>query len=110
MEIFCQGGTVEQRSQKVEILRVRLFSSLLPLRLFTLYSISVFCCTGCAVLGLGGPKPVPVSVPEVVQMSKEGLPAETILQKMRDSETIYRLTASQLVRLHEDGVPETVLD
>jgi hypothetical protein len=43
-------------------------------------------------------------------MSKEGLPVETILQKMRDSGTTYRLTASQLVRLHEDGVPEAVLD
>ena len=61
------------------------------------------------MLGVGRQQPAPVAVPEVVQMSKEGLPVETILQKMRDSGTIYRLTASQLVRLHEDGVPEAVL-
>jgi hypothetical protein len=68
------------------------------------------CVTGCAMLGVGGQKPAPVPVPEVVQMSKAGVPVETILQRMRDSETVYRLSASQLVHLHEEGVPETVLD
>jgi hypothetical protein len=43
-------------------------------------------------------------------MSQAGVPVETILQQMRDSGTTYRLTASQLVQLHEEGVPDAVLD
>jgi len=43
-------------------------------------------------------------------MSKAGVPMETIIQKMRDSGTTYRLTASQLVQLHEEGVFNAVLD
>jgi hypothetical protein len=100
----------QQRSFEVLLVRVRPFYHPLLLQRFALYSIVVLCFTGCAVLGVGRQQPAPVAVPEVVQMSKEGLPVETILQKMRDSGTIYRLTASQLVRLHEDGVPEAVLD
>lgn len=65
---------------------------------------------GCSLLGLGQPLPAPVTVPEVVQMSKTGVPMETLLQKMRDSGTIYRLSASELVHLHEEGVPNAVLD
>ena len=62
------------------------------------------------MLGIGRQQPAPVTVPEVVQMSKAGVPVDTLLQKMRDSGTIYRLTASQLVHLHEEGVPNAVLD
>ena len=75
-----------------------------------LHCVMVVCFTGCAILGVSRQRPAPVMVPEVVQMSKAGVPVETILQKMRDSETIYRLTASQLVHLHEEGVPNAVLD
>jgi hypothetical protein len=42
------------------------------------------------MLGIGRPRPAPVAVPEVVHMSQAGVPVETLLQKMRDSETIYR--------------------
>lgn len=73
-------------------------------------SAFVLCFAGCSTLGIGRPQPTPITVPEVVQMSKAAVPVETILQKMRDSETIYRLTASQLVGLHEEGVPNVVLD
>lgn len=72
--------------------------------------VVLVCFSGCALLGLGRQRPAPVTVPEVVQMSKAGVPVETILQKMRDSGTTYRLTASQLVHLHDEGVPDAVLD
>ncbi len=66
--------------------------------------------TGCSTLGLSAPKPNLVTVAEVREMSKAGVPAETIIQKMRDSGTVYRLTAAQLARLHDDGVPDKVIN
>ena len=50
--------------------------------------------SGCASLGFKQPEPVTVG--QVIEMSKEGMPAEAIVEKMRDSETVYRLTAAQL--------------
>jgi len=48
----------------------------------------------CATLELEQSTP-PITVSEVIQMAKQGVPAETILDRMRESQTIYRLTASQ---------------
>ena len=43
-------------------------------------------------------------------MSNEKIPVETMLAKMRESGTIYRLSASQLAHLHDEGVPDAVVD
>jgi hypothetical protein len=64
--------------------------------------------SGCAALGFKQPEPV--TVDQVIEMSKEGVPAEAIVKKMRDSETVYRLTAAQLAQLHDVGVADPVLD
>jgi hypothetical protein len=64
--------------------------------------------SGCAALGFKQPEPVTVG--QVIQMSKEGVPAETIVEKMRDSETVYRLSAAQLAELHDVGIADPVLD
>src|SRR5439155_689892 len=50
--------------------------------------------TGCAALGLEQTKP-PVSVSEVIQMTEEGVPAETIIHKMRAAKSVYRLDAAE---------------
>jgi hypothetical protein len=63
--------------------------------------------SGCATLFK---QPEPVTVGQVIQMSKEGVPAETIVAKMRDSEAVYRFTAAQLAELHDLGVADPVLD
>jgi hypothetical protein len=63
--------------------------------------------SGCAMLG---PSKPPVTVGEVIQMSKEGVPAETIINKMRDSQSVYPLTATQLAELHDMGIADQVLD
>jgi hypothetical protein len=52
----------------------------------------------------------PVRVGQVIEMSKEGIPPETIVKKMQDSKTVYRLTAVQLVELHDLGVADPILD
>lgn len=65
---------------------------------------------GCSTSGLVSEQPKPVTVAEIVQMSKEGVPARSIVQKMRDSASVYRLPASELARLHEQGVADKVLN
>lgn len=57
-----------------------------------------------------GPSKPPVTVGEVIQMSNAGTPAETIINKMRDSNAVYPLTAAQLAELHDMGVADRVLD
>jgi hypothetical protein len=76
------------------------------LALIFLTCVTLF--SGCATLGFKQPEPVTVG--QVIEMSKEGVPAETIVRKMRDSETVYRLTAAQLAELHDMGIADQVLD
>jgi len=64
---------------------------------------------GCTALGFGQSKS-PVMVTEVVRLSREGVPAETIVKKMRDSGTVYRLSAAQLAQLHDQGVQDQVIN
>ena len=64
---------------------------------------------GCAAVGFGQSKP-PVMVSEVVRMSEEGIPPQTIVKKMRDSGTVYRLSAAQLAQLHDQGVQDQVIN
>jgi hypothetical protein len=64
---------------------------------------------GCASLGVEQSTP-PVTVSEVIQISEQGVPAETILDKMRESQAVYRLTAAQLAQLRDQGVANQVID
>jgi hypothetical protein len=61
---------------------------------------------GCA----GLERRPPPTLDQVVQMSKDGMPAEEIIRELQDTRAVYPLTGSQIVKLHEDGVPDTVLD
>jgi hypothetical protein len=63
---------------------------------------------GCATLG--GEAPPPVTVPEVVQMSKEGVPDYQIISEMRKSGTVYRLSAEELADLRDQGVADPVIN
>ena len=68
--------------------------------------ILLICMTllgGCATFGVEQSTP-PVTVSEVIHMSQQGVPADTILDRMRESQTVYRLTASQLAQLRDQGV------
>lgn len=72
---------------------------------FTAASLALM-LAGCASV----PPPPPVTVPDVIRLSHEGDPPEQIIQRMRDAGMVYRLKASQLARLHQEGVPDAVLD
>ena len=75
-------------------------------------SASMFLAGGALLGGCAGfeqTKP-PVMVSEVILMSQEGVPAETIVTKMRDSKTVYRLTAAELAYLHDQGIVDPVIN
>jgi hypothetical protein len=52
----------------------------------------------------------PVTVAQILAMSKDGTPADTIIASMHESNSVFRLPASALVALGEEGVPGPVLD
>lgn len=62
--------------------------------------------SGCA----GMHRPPPPSLEQVVEMSKAGTPPEEIIRVLQESRAVYPLTGSQIANLHEQGVPDSVLD
>jgi hypothetical protein len=54
--------------------------------------------------------PAPVTVDQILQMTKAGDPPDEIIRQMRNSGTVYRLDASQLAKLHDEGVSDKVID
>ena len=77
----------------------------------TVTLVVVWAClalAGCATLGAS--KPPPVTVPQIIELSKAGTPAPDIIKQMADSGTVYRLNASQLADLRQQGVSDQVID
>ena len=52
----------------------------------------------------------PPSTNQVVEMAQAGTPAEEIIRELQETRANYPLTATQIVKLHEQGVPDAVLD
>lgn len=51
-----------------------------------------------------------LSLDEIVKLSKDGMPAEQIIEKIKTSNSYYDLTPSQSVQLSKQGVNAKVLD
>ncbi len=64
--------------------------------------------SGCSTFGFKQPEPVTIG--HVIRMNKDGVPSDAIVKSMRDSDTVYRLTAAQLAELHDMGLPDQVLN
>ena len=57
------------------------------------------------------PKPVPnLTLDEIIRLSKQGMTAEQIIEKIKASNSRYDLTPSQSVELSKQGVDARVLD
>lgn len=69
---------------------------------------AIVALTGCATFNQ--PAPAPVTVPQIISMVDDGVPASDIIAKMKASRTVYRLKASRLADLEEMGVPAKVID
>lgn len=62
---------------------------------------------GCASLE---PAPKPLAGADIVFLAKSGKTAPQIIEEIRRSDTVLMLRASEIVALHESGVPPEVLD
>jgi hypothetical protein len=69
-------------------------------------SLALALLDGCASMQ----HPPPPSIDQIVELAHAGTPAEEMIRQLQDSRAVYPLTATQIVKLHEDGVPDTVLD
>ena len=69
-------------------------------------ALALLAVPGCAT----APSKPPVTVAQIVQMSKAGVPPDEIIRTINDAGTVYRLSGSQLANLKSQGVPDEVLD
>jgi hypothetical protein len=74
----------------------------------TAVAAAVLALAGCATLG--EPLPPPPSLAEIVASARAGEPAQQIIERMQRSRAVYRLPASALANLREQGVPDPVID
>lgn len=70
------------------------------------FSVILLCAAGCASVE----RPKPLSGAEVVQMAKEGKSAKEIIDELKRTDTLLPLRASDYVALHDEGVPDEVLN
>ncbi len=62
--------------------------------------------SGCATLS----GPPPLTRDDIVRLSKAGESPQAIIDRLQATDTVIPLTGSDIVRLHQQGVPEEVLD
>ncbi len=56
------------------------------------------------------PERQPLTLEQLVTLAKEGKDAQSIIQEIQQSRTLFDITASQYAKLSRDGVPDAVLD
>lgn len=71
--------------------------------------VSVF-VSGCAIVIPPRALPPTVPVEEVIQMSKSGVPPQTIIAKIDSSMTVYHLSSKDVIALKAEGVSHEVID
>jgi hypothetical protein len=55
-------------------------------------------------------QPDPLTEVEIIQMARNGMSADAIIDSIRSSGTVYILDTRDVVRLHQAGVPDPVID
>lgn len=73
---------------------------------FSALVLLVVFLTGCA----SAPRPAPLTSAEIVQMSQRKISDDIIIERIRASGAVYRLSAAELVKLHDQGVSDPVLN
>lgn len=69
---------------------------------------ALFFLSGCATMN--APERQPVTLEQIVAMSKEGKDAPSIIRTIKESRTSYDVMASQYAKLSRDGVSDEVID
>ncbi len=67
-------------------------------------------CFVAACQSLRQPRPPPVTVSQIVEMTKAGVTPQQIIDQIRASETVYKMPASELIKLKEQGVSDDVIN
>ena len=67
---------------------------------------SLMATSGCA----GLQRRPPATLEQIVEMSRSGMAPEAIIAELRETRTVHALSGTRIAKLHEDGVPEPVLD
>jgi hypothetical protein len=73
----------------------------------TVVLIAAILFGACASLGKIPPAP---TTAEIVQLSKDGVPAGEIIRRIDESRAVYRLSASALAQLRAQGVSDEVIN
>ena len=78
----------------------------------SMFGTALFALAGCATMGprTFGPRPQPVRVASIVNWSKTDVPTTTIIRRIRRSGTVYHVSAGEIIKLHQEGVVNMVLD
>ncbi len=63
----------------------------------------------CGCAALGPPPPPAPTIVEIIEAGRAGN-GDAIIRRIVDSRAVYRLPASELARLREQGVPDPVID
>jgi hypothetical protein len=69
--------------------------------------VAALLASGCASLE---PRPAPLTRSEVIMLAKSGASAQAIIGELERTRTVLSLSGSDIVQLHEAGVPREVLD
>jgi len=73
-------------------------------------AIGAIIIQGCIV---SRPQPVyytPVTVSDILKMTKDGVPTNDIINEMQKSHTVYWIKADQLAKLKGEGVSDSVIN
>ena len=73
-----------------------------------LSAVGIVLLQSCAVYSTNRYRPVTVA--DIVQMSKDKVPSEKIINSIRKSQTVYNLKADQIASLAKEGVSNSVLN
>lgn len=74
-----------------------------------LCSATLVLASSCASVN-NVPERPPLTLDHVVSQVKAGKDAQSIIEEIKTSQTVFDVTASQYAKLSRDGVPDAVLD
>lgn len=83
---------------------IKLVSPSLTFKRAVIPALCVALLAGCAA------RPPRPTLDEIVQLSREGIPAQTLVEQLQKSRAVWPLTASQILSLRDEGVDVSVLD
>jgi hypothetical protein len=97
-----------QRRKKMEKSKATVIDRSKELLRLAMVAVVALSLAGCAYFN--STYQPPLTVPQIVKLSKEGIPADDLIARMKVSGTVYRLKASRLAKLEKMGVPAKVIN